>query len=112
MFLFLNLSQGIEHVVQDVYEDSVPMSPSLLAIALAEFQQKITIPFFSKTEITIWSDYVGSYELKFVRESTVRAFEFYSQYFEVPYALEKLDILIIENYQQWDEEKYGLIVMK
>lgn len=102
----------MEHVVQDIFADSVPMSPFLLAIAVTKFKPKKTVTFPEGTRLQIWTDEIDDNKLIFLYEKAVHAFKFYTKYFKILYALIKLDILIVPPYEQWNEEKYGLIVMK
>lgn len=102
----------MKHIVQDVFADSVPMSPFLLAVAVTKFKPKKTMTFPEGIRLQIWADEIEDDELIFLHEKAVHAFNFYTKYFKILYALIKLDILIVPFYEQWNEEKYGLIVMK
>ncbi|XP_041102568.1 leucyl-cystinyl aminopeptidase-like isoform X2 [Polyodon spathula] len=95
---------------QDVFDKSVTMSTYLVAFIVADFKS-----ISMEANGTLVSVYAVPDKLDQVNhalETAIKLLDFYNHYFEMPYPLQKLDLVAIPDFQAGAMENWGLITFR
>ena len=94
------------------FETTPKMSPYLLAWVAGELQSR-TGKTKDGVEVGIWSTPAQKIEgLDFALDTTIRAIEYYDDYFGVPYPLAKCDMVALPDFSAGAMENWGLITFR
>lgn len=90
------------------------MEPSALAIVLliSNFEMKILVHKFSKTEIRILADSSIVDELEYFHFRVVDIFDYFWNYFQVEYAFKKFDIFVLRRSENMATSSFGVIPIR
>ncbi|KAK6494852.1 leucyl-cystinyl aminopeptidase isoform X1 [Huso huso] len=95
---------------QDVFDKSVTMSTYLVAFIVADFKN-----ISMEANGTLVSVYAVPDKLDQVNhalETAIKLLDFYNCYFQMPYPLQKLDLVAIPDFQAGAMENWGLITFR
>ncbi|XP_041083380.1 leucyl-cystinyl aminopeptidase isoform X2 [Polyodon spathula] len=95
---------------QDVFDKSVTMSTYLVAFIVADFKN-----ISMEANGTLVSVYAVPDKLDQVNhalETAIKLLDFYNCYFQMPYPLQKLDLVAIPDFQDGAMENWGLITFQ
>ena len=92
--------EGIEEYVWDHYEDSVPMSTYLVAMAISKFQYKLSETTGNNVTFRIWARQRALDQVSYASEIGPKMLEFYEKYFNLTFPLPKqvIKIQIVKIY--------------
>ncbi|PAV83375.1 hypothetical protein WR25_16113 [Diploscapter pachys] len=114
-----NLRISREHVdglYIDVFERTLKMSTYLLAVAVLEdydFVKRTTKKTDNVIEVRIYApedSIVGQAE--FALDTTVRALEYFENYFNISYPLDKLDVIALDDMSEGAMENWGMVTFR
>lgn len=88
------------------------METSSVALVLLDFPSAKSTHSTSKTDITLYADEFKLPKLRPILTLVTQIFQFFSDYFQVPYPLKKLDIIAIPNFGDQAGSAYGIIYIR
>uniref|UniRef100_A0A6A7G5G9 Aminopeptidase n=3 Tax=Hirondellea gigas TaxID=1518452 RepID=A0A6A7G5G9_9CRUS len=91
--------------------DKTPiMSTYLVAIVVGEFDFIST--FVDEVEIRVYTAVGNAYQATFALDVAAKGLKFFTEYFEIPYALAKVDLIAIPDFSAGAMENWGLITYR
>lgn len=103
----VNMKDGL---VQDEFFESVKMSTYLVAFIVGEM--KNLSQDINGTLVSIYSVPEKIGQVHHALETTVKLLEFFQNYFEIQYPLEKLDLVAIPDFEAGAMENWGLLTFR
>ncbi len=98
--------------VEITFETSPKMSSYLLAFAMGEMHG-VTAKTKSGIEVRSWASVAQPKEhLKYANDEAVKILEFFTDYFQTPFPLKKLDQVAVPDFEVLAMENWGLITFR
>ncbi|VDM38748.1 unnamed protein product [Toxocara canis] len=97
--------------VVTTFKETLPMSSYLLALAVTDFE-------FNEgktnrgTRFRIWSRKEAINQTVYALESGIKALEFYEDFYEIPFPLEKQDMIALPDFAVGAMENWGLVTYR
>ncbi|KAK7584258.1 hypothetical protein V9T40_005221 [Parthenolecanium corni] len=95
--------------VMDRFEETVEMETSAVTIGLIDLEPEVLNDHELKTEFRVWAHKSIVNQLEYINGILSRVFHFFSEFFDIPYALEKFDLVIFPKDRYDVIESYGLV---
>lgn len=91
------------------FKDTPLMSTYLLCLVIGKFEHiEKTIPS-SGVEVRVYTPYGRKHQGEYSLDLAIKSLEFYTDYFKIPYPLEKLDLVSIHDMSVRAMENWGCI---
>ncbi|THD26434.1 Glutamyl aminopeptidase [Fasciola hepatica] len=97
--------------VADVFEPTVNTSTYLLAFVVSQFAS-LTGKDSKGRNFTVWTRPEKIGEAKYALETGMKIIRFFEEYFEVPYPLEKTDMIAVPDFAAGAMENWGLMIYR
>ncbi|CAJ0593765.1 unnamed protein product [Cylicocyclus nassatus] len=115
----MKLKHSEEHVdglYIDVFHRTVKMSTYLLAVAILDkydYVKKTTINTEKPIEVRLYApkDMIKGHT-EFGLDTAVRALEYFENYFNISYPLDKMDLLALDDFSEGAMENWGLVTFR
>ncbi|CAI5439337.1 unnamed protein product [Caenorhabditis angaria] len=108
--------QNGPQLYEDFFEKSVKMSTYLLAVAILDnysYVRKLTQNTKKSIEVRLYApaDIIEG-QSEFGIDTTIKALEFFENYFNISYPLEKIDLLALDDFSEGAMENWGLVTFR
>lgn len=90
----------------DVYEKTPPMPSYLVAFAIVDFSS------LSKKSMRAWARADAIEETEYALDVGNKALKFYEGYFSVKFALSKIDMVAVPDFEAEAMENWGLLTFR
>ncbi|MEE6458841.1 hypothetical protein FKM82_000445 [Ascaphus truei] len=97
-------------LLQDEFAVSKKMSTYLVAFVVADMKSVSTKA--NNTQVSVYALPQKINQTQYALDATVKLLGFYSKYFDIEYALSKLDLVAIPDFQAGAMENWGLITFR
>ncbi|XP_058512346.1 leucyl-cystinyl aminopeptidase isoform X1 [Ochotona princeps] len=97
-------------LVQDEFAESVKMSTYLVAFIVGELKNQSQDMNGTLVSVYAVPEKIG--QVQHALETAVKLLEFYQNYFEIQYPLEKLDLVAIPDFEAGAMENWGLLTFR
>uniref|UniRef100_A0A1I7UT26 Aminopeptidase n=1 Tax=Caenorhabditis tropicalis TaxID=1561998 RepID=A0A1I7UT26_9PELO len=115
----MNLSFSKEYkngLIKDEFEKSVKMSTYLLAVAVLDgygYIKRLTRNTTKPIEVRLYApEDMLEGQSEFGLDTTIRALEFFENYFNISYPLDKIDLLALDDFSEGAMENWGLVTFR
>lgn len=103
-------------LIKDVFEKSVKMSTYLLAVAVLDgygYIKRLTRNTQKAIEVRLYAPQdMLTGQSEFGLDTTIRALEFFEDYFNISYPLDKIDLLALDDFSEGAMENWGLVTFR
>ncbi|KAK2721973.1 hypothetical protein QYM36_002513 [Artemia franciscana] len=93
----------------DIYEESAPMSTYLVVFVISDFVKNIA-PNTGETEVTVWSRPGTEEQTRYAISIASKVLEYFEEFFQIPYPLQKHDMIAIPDVGPRATDNYGSII--
>lgn len=90
----------------DIYKESIPMSTYLVAFVICDFKN------ISSGNFTVWARADAIQSARFALTVGTRVLKFFESFFNLPYPLQKTDMLALPDFSSGAMENFGLITFR
>ncbi|XP_014675061.1 PREDICTED: aminopeptidase N-like [Priapulus caudatus] len=98
--------------VADYYKTSVKMSTYLLAFLICDFEYKNSTAQNGTVKVNVWARSEAIKQLDYARDSTASIIDYYTEYFGIPFPLNKSDSVAVPDFAAGAMENWGLIIYR
>jgi aminopeptidase N len=95
---------------RDVFAESVPMSTYLVAFSVSEFASLESTP--GRVHFRVWARPDAIHQASYSLDIAPKILSFFEQYFDVEYALPKVDMIAVPDFSSGAMENWGLVTYR
>ncbi|CAI4231692.1 unnamed protein product [Auanema sp. JU1783] len=103
-------------LMKDVFEKSVKMSTYLLAVAILDdydYVKRTTKKTKDPIEVRLYAPRPAlKGQSEFGLDTAIRALEYFEDYFNISYPLDKMDLLAVDDFGEGAMENWGLVIFR
>ncbi|XGW23379.1 hypothetical protein V3C99_005539 [Haemonchus contortus] len=108
--------EHVDGLYIDVFHRTVKMSTYLLAVAILDnydYVKRTTKSTKAPIEVRLYApkDVIKG-QAEFGLDTAIRSLEFFENYFDIPYPLDKIDLLALDDFSEGAMENWGLITFR